>query len=243
MVIDGTTVSILGRPVWIGRRPGSGRKIVLLHGGLSDSRVWLPLLGALDEAADVWIYDRQGHGRTPDAAEPITYAAMLAELEAFLPLTGTGDLHVIGHSDGANLALLLAIRRSDAMASVVAISGNRTPGGVNHGHFDVEEVVASVRDDYAAIAPNGGAALPQVAAKLAILWNNEPRMANRDLGEIRCPTLIMAGDRDLIKITETIAMHEAIYNSALGIVPGTSHMLITEKPALCAQMIASFWEQ
>ena len=54
------------------------------------------------------------------------------------------------------------------------------------------------------------------------------------------PTLVMAGDDDAITLEHTVALYRGLPNSELAIVPGTSHLLVMEKPALCNTLIVDF---
>jgi pimeloyl-ACP methyl ester carboxylesterase len=69
---------------------------------------------------------------------------------------------------------------------------------------------------------------------------SEPTLTAEDLGQVSARTLIMAGDDDAILAEHTLAMFRAIPHAELAIVPGTSHALIIEKPALCNQIIIDF---
>ncbi len=65
-------------------------------------------------------------------------------------------------------------------------------------------------------------------------------MNSADLARIAAPTLIMAADDDLVSISHLEAMRDALPDAQLAIVPGTSHALPLEKPALTAQLILEF---
>ena len=68
----------------------------------------------------------------------------------------------------------------------------------------------------------------------------EPTLTTEDLGQVSARTLIMAGDDDAIRPEHTLAMFRAIPDAELAIIPGASHALIIEKPALCNQIMVDF---
>ena len=74
------------------------------------------------------------------------------------------------------------------------------------------------------------------------IWKTEPDIAIDDLASIQCPVLVMAGDDDVIKHEHTIALYEALPLGQLAILPGTSHGLVKEKPALMVAIISQFLE-
>jgi pimeloyl-ACP methyl ester carboxylesterase len=239
-VSDGSAAGVLhlgDHAVWCARRAGRGAPVLLLHGGLSHSGVLAPMVDHLDADLDVWRYDRASHGRSPDAPGPITYDRMVSEAEAVIEGAIGRAVHVVGHSDGANLALLLAIRRPELVLSVSAFSANTDPTGVDLAAFDIDEVVEDVRADYAALAPNGDADLAGIASRIAVLWRTEPVMRPADLGAIGCDVLVASADRDAIPLEHTIALHRALPSSQLAVVPGTTHMLVAEEPALCSALV------
>ena len=69
---------------------------------------------------------------------------------------------------------------------------------------------------------------------------SEPELTAEDLGRVSRPTLVMAGDDDAIAAEHTLALYRGIPDAELAVVPGTSHALIMEKPALCNQIMIDF---
>ena len=74
------------------------------------------------------------------------------------------------------------------------------------------------------------------------IWKTEPDIALSDIATIQCPVLVLAGDDDVIKHEHTIALYEALPLGQLAIIPGTSHGVVKEKPALMLAMITQFLE-
>ena len=92
---------------------GEGEALVLLHPGLADSRAFEEYVPEFAQHFRVFRPDRRGHGRTPDVEGLITYEQMARDTIAFLERV-VGDLaYVLGHSDGAIVALLAALKRPD----------------------------------------------------------------------------------------------------------------------------------
>ncbi len=68
----------------------------------------------------------------------------------------------------------------------------------------------------------------------------EPTLTTDDLAKISVPVLVMAGDDDLISHAHTVALYEALPAGQLAIVPGTSHLVFSEKPDLVNRLILEF---
>src|SRR5215218_4415092 len=98
---------------------GSGEPLVLMHGGLVDTRFFDQNLGPLAERFHVYTPERRGHGHTPDVEGPITYELMAQDTIAFLDAVVRGPSDLVGHSDGAVVAMLVAMRRPDLVRRLV----------------------------------------------------------------------------------------------------------------------------
>src|SRR5438552_3446412 len=90
---------------------GSGEPLLLLHGGLAPAETFDPQVGPLAETYRVYVPERFGHGRTPDIDGPFTYEGMAQHTIAFMEAVGVESARVAGWSDGALVALLVALRR------------------------------------------------------------------------------------------------------------------------------------
>jgi pimeloyl-ACP methyl ester carboxylesterase len=127
-----TYVDILGHPTWISVGNGSenDETVLLLHGGIVDSRSLLGSIGpALSERYSVAAFDRRAHGRTADTAEPLHYDTMADETIGILEYLDR-PAHLIGHSDGGDVGLLVAIRRPDLVQRLVMIGSNFNHAGL-----------------------------------------------------------------------------------------------------------------
>ena len=96
-----------------------GEALVILHGGLSHSdKVKKYLLPAVKRNFKVFAYDRTGHGRTANQKGSIAFNFQTKELIAFLEDVVKEPAHLIGISDGANIALMAAIARSALLSAL-----------------------------------------------------------------------------------------------------------------------------
>jgi pimeloyl-ACP methyl ester carboxylesterase len=235
-----TYVDVDGVHTWYAEQ-GSGRPLLLLHGAVTDASEFGATAPALAERFRVVMPERRGHGHTPDVAGPITYDLMARDTISFIETLGLGQADLAGHSDGANVALLVALARPDLVGRMVLISGNFHHDGLLD-LFDVGELATNefLLEAYAQVSPDGREHFPAFVAKLARMIASEPALTTEDLGRVAARTLVMAGDDDAIRAEHTLAMYRAIPDCELAIVPGTSHALIMEKPALCNQILLEF---
>ena len=237
-----TTISLNGHPTWARIPKKKGVSVVLLHGGMSSSASMLKSIGpSLQKRYAVAVFDRRGHGRTADTDEPFSYDAMATETIAFLRYLKR-RVHLIGHSDGGNVALLVAMRAPELLRRVVVIGANyHFKGLMPMESFDTEsEDFAQWVQRYGENSPDGPQHARAVEEKTRVMTFSQPTLKPRDLATITVPVLVMAGDDDVAKLSHTCSMYEAIPLAELSIVPGTSHMLLKERTKECVRIIDHF---
>jgi pimeloyl-ACP methyl ester carboxylesterase len=234
-------VDLEGVRTWYDER-GSGDPLLLLHGGLTDARFFHFNVDALAERFHVFATDFRGHGHTADVEGPITFDLMANDTIAFLEAVIGRAAHLVGHSNGAFVALLVALRRPELVRELVLVSGGFHRDGLVHSGdaFDVDEVVAALGPSYGEVSPDGAGHFRVVAEKMAELERKEPALEASELRKVKARTLVMFGDDDLMTMEHVNATYEGIPSSELAIVPGTSHFLLQEKPALCNLIIVEF---
>jgi pimeloyl-ACP methyl ester carboxylesterase len=238
-------------------RAGEGPPLVLLHGGVSDSRVWRLQLDALADEFTVVAWDAPGCGQSADPLPSYRmpeYADVLAGLLARLEL---GSAHVLGHSFGSALALELFRRHPARVATLVLVgayagwAGSLPPDEVERRlAFALE--VADGRFAAAPFVPDG---LPPSAAELLTAAVRESRpvatramaraMAEADLRDllpaIDVPTLLLHGaadERAPVAVGE--AIRAAIPSATLVVMPAVGHECYLEDPERFNAVVRDF---
>ena len=136
---------------------------------------------------------------------------------------------------------MVAIQRPDLVKSIVAIGANYHYSALLS---DFEEAHVSDEDqaEYNLISPDAPHTLLEKTIRMNEIWKTEPDISISDLASIQCPVLVMAGDDDVIAHDHTISLYETLPLGQLAIIPGTSHGLVKEKPALMLANIMQFLE-
>lgn len=236
-------IQLRGHKVWSRQwRRWRSEPILLLHGGLSTtesfSRKVLPSLRKFRAYA----YDRTAHGRTPMRQGFYHFQFQTDEAIAFIEDVIKTPTHIIGHSDGGIIALMLAIQRPDLVKSIVPIGANY--------NFDCElniETFPAIisEEDKDAFHQRTGQPRElwvEIVHKAHEVWRSEPTLQPTDLKTISAPTLILAGDDEPFSTEHTVSLYESIPNSRLAIVPGTSHSVLAEKPKLVTTILRDFYQ-
>ncbi|MFB7653306.1 MULTISPECIES: alpha/beta fold hydrolase [unclassified Streptomyces] len=218
---------------------GTGDPLVLLHGGFCTNDTWGAQRADLAAAYRALLPERRAHGHTPDVDGPLTYQDMADDTVAFLETVVDAPAHLVGWSDGAVVELLVALARPDLVRRVVLIGANFRPAGecfVEPGMLDAmtpdSPDMAFFREMYEAVSPDGADHWPVVALKVIDMWRTQPTLTTRELGRVTAPTLVVAGDDDLMTLEHTTALYRALPDARLAVLPGASHLVPLEKPAL-----------
>ena len=233
-------IDLRGQQIWASQaKPlfGAKESVVLLHGGMSKSEGFDNRLLPSVKGFRVYSYDRAGHGRTPDQPGSFHFDFQYQEAVAFLEDVVKAPTHLIGYSDGGIIALLVAINRPDLIKTITLIGANYRPDGAN-----IEVNTPSEADiaKYASFSPDGPETLIKKIKKMAKIWATEPNISKKELKSIKCPTLVIAGDDDVIALKHTNEIYEAIENARLAIVPGASHSIHKDQPKLLNEIIRGF---
>lgn len=224
---------------------GTGDPLILLHGGAVDSRFFEHNVGPLAEHFRVIATDLWGHGRTADREGPFSLESFSADVAALIEGVAGGSAHVLGHSIGSTVALDLTMRRPELVRGLIQISGGfDVAADASERELDVETMVAQtvafLGASYGAVSPDGEEHFAVVTRKDFELSANEPRFTKEEIGAISHRTLVMVADDDITPIEHQLDFFRALPNGELAVIPGTSHFLLQEKPALCNAIILDF---
>ena len=235
-------LSVLGYPLWSFEWTNNGEVVLLLHGGLSDTDSFADVMVTpLQESFHLFAYDRAGHGRSADQPGSFYFDFQRDEAIAFITEVIKEPVHLVGYSDGANIALMVAIARPELVKSIVSIAANFNADGiVELPEFDPAGISDEYRAEYAEKSPDAPETLAIKIAKMHEIWKVEPKINIADIAQINVPVMVMAGDDDVVKHSHSIELYEALPLAQLAIVPGTSHGLVKEKPAIVTTLIQGF---
>src|ERR1700733_5590685 len=227
--------------MWYDTR-GQGDPLVALHPGGAgvDSRALAPTVAALARHFRVYTPEQRGHGHTPDVAGPITFELMAQDTITFIETVIGGPVHFLGCSDGAILALTVALRRPDLVRRLVFAAGVFHRDGWEDGVLDGEPP-DFLRQSYGEVSPDGAGHYEVIVDKLATMHAREPVLTLHDLAKITCRTLVMIADDDEVRLEHAIDLYRSLPEAELAVVPGTSHGLLVEKPELCNMVITEFF--
>ena len=235
---------------------GKGPPLLFLHGGLMFfDNAYAKQRDYFAAHHRVIGIDQRGHGHSPDGPWQLSYQLMADDTAAVIQKLKVGPVDVVGHSDGANIAMLLA-RDHPQLVRRVVISGANLRGWSAEvwetrrrlPPAQVEEKInkltsslpAYLRSDYAAISPDGADHWVALVTKCFWLWGRPIVIDPSDLKRIQAPVLVMAGDHDFTSIEETSEIFRGVMRGQLFIVPDTGHGTFQSRPELVNLVVGHF---
>jgi pimeloyl-ACP methyl ester carboxylesterase len=217
---------------------GSGPPVLVLHGGLGSLEDMGYQIRALAESHFVIAADSRGQGRSTDSDKPLSYTLMADDMCKLLDQLKIPRADVVGWSDGGIIGLDLAMRHPELVRKLVAISANFDASGVPENLED-EIVVPRMPLRYRIQAGDSNH-WPVIYRKVVALWRTQPHYSPTELGQIKAPTLVMAGEFDIVKPQHTARLAQAIPHSEVLIVKGATHSVPMDKPEIVNSEILKF---
>ena len=197
---------------------GTGRPLVLVHGNGDDHNEFRNSIWLLRRHFAVYAVDSRDHGLS-SKVEELHYEDMAEDMAAFLEKLDLKDVVFFGHSDGAIIGLLTAMR-TDRIGLLISGSANLTPNGLAPWTKIGLKAACAVRKD-----------------KKLELMVKEPNITTKQLGTIKAPTVVIAGSKDVIDQRETETIASAIPGAKLRILEGDDHMSYVVPGTRLAELI------
>jgi pimeloyl-ACP methyl ester carboxylesterase len=222
---------------------GSGAPVILLHGGLGHSGNWgyqVPMLVGLGYRAV--LIDSRGHGRSTRDLRPYTYELMASDVLAVMDSLHLEKAAMVGWSDGACTALILARQVPARVAGVFFFACNMDPSGTKTLEMSpiLERCLKRHRKDYADLSSTPDQ-FQAFAAAVGEMQRTEPNYSARELGEICVPVAIAQSERDeFIKPEHADYLVRSIPRAELIWLSGGTHFAPLQRPELFNGLLSSF---
>lgn len=191
-------------------KSGEGEPFVLLHGNGEDSSYFVNQIEYFKDKYQMIAVDTRGHGKSPRGTKPFTISQFADDLYDFLSLHQIEKANILGFSDGANIAMQFAVRYPDKVNRLILNGGNLNSKGVRVKYQLPIELVYRI----SRLFKN------EKSKEMLSLMVNSPNIAVDELHKINKKTLVIAGDRDMIKRSHTKLIAQNIKNSKLVFLPG-----------------------
>lgn len=182
-----------------------GKPLILIHGNARSHKDLDETARYLANSYTVYSIDSRCHGQSSDPGE-ISYDLMAKDVKEFIEKMGLEKPYLVGHSDGAIVGLTAAYTYPDLLGGLVSCGANSRPETFKP-RFSIYVKINNKRH------PD----------KLNDMMLEEPQMTADDLSKIKCPTYIVAGEYDIMDLSDTVFIHESIPSSKMAVVKGADH--------------------
>lgn len=215
-------------------KTGSGEPLVLLHGNGESGGYFSHQTAYFSRSYTVYALDTRGHGQSPRGTAPFTIRQFARDLLCFLDQQGIEKASLLGFSDGGNIALTFALAHQSRVSRLILNGANLDPSGVK------PSVQIPIVLGYKTAALFASKSLQaRHNAELLGLMVNDPSIPLAALADLHVPTLVIVGDRDMIKESHSRQIAQAIPGSRLEIIAG-DHFIAAKNPDAFNRAVEKF---
>ena len=213
---------------------GQGAPLILLHGNGEDSSYFGGQFGVFAQYYHVYALDTRGHGKTPRGDAPFTIRQFAEALLGFLDTRGIDRAHLLGFSDGGNIAMDFALRHPERVDRLILNGANLSPAGAKRSVQIPIELGYRIASLFA-----GKSAAARRNAEMLGLMVNDPHVDPAELRQIRAKTLVIAGTRDMIREKHTKLIAAGIPGAKLVLLEG-DHFVAKKHPEAFNRAVLAF---
>jgi pimeloyl-ACP methyl ester carboxylesterase len=237
---------------------GSGRPMILLHGGLGSGEMFGPTLPALAAGHKVIVVDLQGHGRTADIDRPVDISLMADDIGALIDQLGLEKPDLVGYSLGGGVAFWTAVKYPEKVGRLVMASAN-----IRRDAIPAEMLVQQAQVNAAAAEFMKDTPMYELYQRVAPRPEDFPRLLDKigesmgkdfdfseELRSIKVPTMIVCADADMAPPSHYVEAFKLLDGGlrdggwagegrpkgghALAVLPGTTHYNLAVSPLFAA---------
>jgi pimeloyl-ACP methyl ester carboxylesterase len=213
---------------------GSGLPVILLHGGLGHSGNWGYQVPALIENGyRVVLIDSRGHGRSTRDVQPFAYELLASDVLTVMDALRLEKAWLVGWSDGACTALILAAKFPARAAGVFFFACNMDPSGTKEFVFTpiVGRCLNRHKQDYAHLSATPDQ-FDEFSAAVGLMQRTQPNYSVDDLARISVPVAIVQSEHDeFIKREHAEYLARSIPRAEFIELPYVSHFAPLQRPA------------
>lgn len=237
----GGVVAHEGAKIWWASY-GRGPAVILLHGGMGHSGNWSHQLPAL-AGCRAMLIDSRGHGRSTRDDRPYSYQLMARDVVAVMDAAGIDRAALVGWSDGACTALVLADQAPERVAGVFFFACNMDPSGtkeIDGSNPLLGRCFGRHVADYAALSETPDR-FKAMADAVQEMQSTQPNYAAADLARIRVPVTVVQAEHDeFIRPEHAAYLARTLPDAKLVELPGVSHFAPVQRPALFNRAMLDF---
>lgn len=212
---------------------GTGEPLIMLHGNGGSINAFRNQIPFFSKYYHVIAVDSRLQGKSGGSPDRISYDLMASDFCTLLDQLNIKSAYVLGWSDGGIDGILMALNCPDRLKKLAVSGANTVPDTTALSRDDLEGMKQVVQNPRASVKEK---ALNQMMI-------DQPNIPYAQLGKIKCPVLIMAGDRDMIKPEHTLKIFQSIPGASLCIFPDSHHGVCIQHPELFNETVLRFFQK
>lgn len=217
---------------------GQGEPLLLIHGNNSSMASFNNQLEVLSKKYQVIGLDSRGQGNSTSNDTKLTYELMADDVNDFLDQMNLKNVNVLGWSDGGNIAVILGMEHPDKVKKM-AIMGTV----LYNNKTSVDPKINKILNQQVKEMKANGISENDMNYRLKMLLLTEPNIDPDELKKIQAPTLVMAGEHDVMPEKHTKLIADKIPNGKMLIFKGGDHEAPKNMPEKFNKAILEFFEK
>jgi len=218
---------------------GKGKPLVMIHGNGGSIEAFHKNIPYFSKRYKVIAVDSRAQGKTMDNKDSLSFEMMADDVAALLDELKIDSAYILGWSDGGIVAIEMAMRHPHKVIKFAATGANVTTDSSAFAPSFWKEATTQYQ---AGKNKTFATAKEKNDWKLFMLDWLQPNIAPSQLQQIKCPALIIAGDKDLISLQHTQSIFQNIPNAQLWIMPNCSHSTLQEYPEEFNKKVDAFFK-
>ncbi|MGF2413934.1 alpha/beta fold hydrolase [Ferruginibacter sp.] len=222
---------------------GEGMPMVLIHGNGGSVASMANQIEYFKTKYKIIVADSRAQGKSGDTKDRLTYEQITDDWAALLDQLHIDSAYLIGWSDGGIESLLMAIRHPNKVKMMAVMGANLQPDSNAVYNWAVKWVQNNAAFTDSMIAKKDATYNYAVIKKLFDLLGKQPHISLAQVQSIKAPTLVLGGDKDVIKEAHTLQIYQNLQKAWLCIFPGGTHMMPETDPELFNATVERFFSK
>lgn len=194
---------------------GSGKPLILLHGNGENHEYFIHQINYFSKFYHVYALDTRGHGKSPRGEKPFTIAQFAEDLHDFMKEHDIPKAHILGFSDGGNIALVFALKYPEMVDRLILNGANLNGSGVKPS----VQIPIVLGYKIASFFSRKSTEAKKNAEMLGLMVN-DPNIDSSELKKLVIKTLVIAGTKDMIKTSHTRLIVDSLSDAELVLLEG-----------------------
>lgn len=209
--------------------------LILLHGNGEDHTYFVKQIPAFSPHFRLVLMDTRGQGQSTGGDGELNFSVFAADLLALMDHLQIAKAHLLGFSDGGNLALTFALAHPERVQSLILNGANLEPGGVK---LSTQLPIVLGYGCCRLLSPFSHKAR-QNGTVLGLMVNH-PHIPPQALAALTMPALVIVGERDMIRDRHSQLIARSLPNAQFVRIPGGDHFCAAKCPEVFNHAVLSF---